>query len=316
MGFFSWMKEKVKSAASWVKEKVKSAASWVGDKVKSAASAVKTGVTNVWNKFTGKETFDKAKKLYDEIEAKYNRRKQKFESDVNDYVDRIEKRVASINRSKEKIKRELFPQMAEQLKKIKDIQVSEDFTTEKYLHEVLKLDSLREKDQLFKIDFDKHKFKTSMQAIFTLGFFTRKKAKESLYAVEEEEGKINTEIAKMDAETAKLKAIEMSLENVEGYFTSLIELYENMLVRLDNSVNFLYVRCLSFVHKLVQKEMSIRKLPVMQQKEIEAIITASHILKKMTDAQLLSLGNPETVESYAKEMKQQRDQVRQAYDAA
>lgn len=305
MGFFGGLFSKIKSCAS---DAV--------DKVKRGVSHIKEKVTNVWNGFTGKKYFDEAEDLYKKITKRYNSRRKQFEDELEHYTDLIENHVNNINKSKEKIKRELFPEMAHKLEKIKDISVSGDFTLEKYKVAVLSTEGVRSKSALYKIDFNKHKFKTTIQAIFTLGIYTRKKAKETLYAVQEEEGKINTEIAKMDAEMKKLQVIQKSLDNVEKYFTSLIELYGNLLVRLDNSVNFLYVRCMSFVHRLVHKEMSIRRLPVMQRKEVEAIITASKILKAMTDAQITSLEDKEKVNKYSKDMKGQYTELNKVYEAA
>ena len=258
MGFFGGLVSKVVSG-------VKKVGSAVASGVKKVGSAIKQGATNVWNKFSGKDTFKEAEELYNQISEKYNKRRRKFDEDMEALTNSIEKHVERINKSKEKIKTDLFVRMATNMERIHDISVSKDFTIEAYKEAVLSFDSIRTKDQLYKIDFNKHKFKTSVQAIFTLGFYTRKKAKETLYAVQEEEAKINTEIAKMDAETKKLEAIDKSLENVDFYFESLINTYEKLLVRLDNNVNYLYVRCLSFAHKLVHEEMSIRRLPKMQQ---------------------------------------------------
>jgi hypothetical protein len=312
MGFFGWVSEKISAAKEWVSEKVSEAKEWVSEKV----SSVKEKVTNSWNKFTGKKTFEEAEELYEKITERYNSRRKRFETEINNYTNRIEKHVEVINQSKEKIKRELFPEMAKKLEKIKDITVSDDFSVEAYMAAALSFDSVRTKSELYKIDFNKHKFKTTVQAIFTLGFYTRKKAKETLYAVQEEEKKIDNEIAKMDAEIVKLKAIEQSLDNVEIYFTALIEIYGNLLIRLDNSVNFLYVRSMAFAHKLVHQEMSIRRLPVMQRKEVEAIITASKLLKAMADAQLTSIEEYDKVNSYSKNMKEQHAEMQKVYRAA
>lgn len=309
MGFFAGIVSKVASG-------VKKAASTVASGVKKAFSAIKQGATNVWNKFSGKDTFKEAEELYDRISQKYNKRRKKFDEDIESLMTSIEKHVERINKSKEKIKTDLFVRMAKNMEKIHEISVSKDFTIEAYKEATLSFDSIRTKDQLYKIDFNKHKFKTSMQAIFTLGFYTRKKAKESLYAVQEEEAKINTEIAKMDAETKKLEAIDKSLENVDFYFESLINIYEKLLIRLDNNVNYLYVRCLSFAHKLVHEEMSIRRLPKMQQKEVEAIISASQILKEMIDTQIVDVQNSNEVRVYGDSMKKQYIKINEVAQAA
>ncbi|MFQ7540319.1 MAG: hypothetical protein ACLRLP_01260 [Lachnospira sp.] len=312
MGFFGVLRR----AAEKVVDGIGSAIEKGAELIERGANKVKAATTNVWNKFTGKDKFEKAKQLYEDISRKYNEKQTQFQAELDKYIAKIEAHINVINSSKERIKTDLFVQMAKKMANIKDINISEKFTVEEFLPNEVSFDSIRTKSQLFKIDFDKHKFKTTFQAIYTLGFYTRKKAKETLLNVEEEQKKLETEMKKMDAELVRLKLIEESLSNVEYYFTSLIELYETMLVRLDGSVNYLYVRCMSFAHKLVHAEMSIRKLPKMQQKEIEAMITTSKILKAMTDMQIVAIENDKEVSKYTADMKKQHEQIQKVYQAA
>lgn len=305
MGLFGWIGSKIKSGYEKVNSGLSAAKDWVKEKA-----------TNAWNKFTGKKTFDEAEELYNRISERYNSRRRKFEDDIEKYSSDIENHVNTINKHKEKIKKELFPRMADKLKKICDVNITENFNFEEFEIGNYSFDELRAKEQLYKIDFNKHPIKSNTLAVLTLGFYTRKKAKETLYAVQEEEAKINTEIAKMDVETKRLEAIEMSLSNVDKYFADLIEIYENLLVRLDSSVNFLFVRCMSFAHKIIRQEMSVRYLSKVQIKEIEAVITASKILKAMTEAQVVSLEKVEEVSKYEKSMQQQRDEIVKEYAAA
>ena len=312
MGFWASLGDKIKGAVEKVGDGLKA----VGRAVKSIPSAIKKGATNLWNKFSGKGMYKEADELYEKIKERYNKRKQEFDESLKYYTDSIENHVKQINKAKETIKTDLFVRMATNMEKIHDISISKDFSIEEYKAEILSFDSIRSKETLYKIDFNKHKFKTTIQAIFTLGFYTRKKAKETLLAVKEEEKKIEVEISKMDAEINKLKVIDKSLENVEMYFMSLIALYEKLLVRLDNNVNYLYIRCISFAHKLVHEKMSIRVLPEMQKKEVEAIVTASIILKTMTDKHILSIENSDEVKKYSKEMKEQYNAINKVAEAA
>ena len=267
-------------------------------------------------KKAGKDKFEEAERLYEEITERYNRKRREFNSRVDRLVDSIEAKVNNINKAKDKIKNELFVEMATNLEKIKDVEIDKNFKVEEYKKVVYSFDSVRSKSELYKIDFNKNKFKVTVQAIFTLGFYTRKKAKETLYAVQEEEYKIDCEISKMEAELKKLRSIEQSLTNVEYYFNSLIEIYESLLVRLDNSVNYLYFRCLQFAHKIVSKGMSIKLLPKIQQKEIEAIITTSTILKVMTETQIVSLEAEGKMKKYEEEMKNKHCRIIDTYNAA
>ena len=164
MGFWGNLKGKIKEKHEEIKEKCK-----------SVVRKVTRACTNMWNKFSGKDTFKEAEELYEKISNKYNKHKRKFDEELERYVDSIEKHVERINTSKEIIKMDLFVRMAENMEKIHDVVISEDFTIESYKQSVLSFDSVREKEALYKIDFNKHKFKTSIQAFFTLGFYTRKK---------------------------------------------------------------------------------------------------------------------------------------------
>ena len=120
----------------------------------------------------------------------------------------------------------------------------------------------------------------------------------------------------MDVETKRLEGIDTSLGNIERYFASMTEIYENLLIRIDNSINFLFVRCMSFAHKIVRQEMSVRYLSKIQIKEIEAIITASKILKQMAETQIVSIDNDKEVEKFEKAMKDSSDAVIVQYEAA
>ena len=300
-GFVGWVKEKANNVVKNVKE---------------SAHAIKEKVTNVWNSFSGKDKFDKADILYAQITDKYNKRRKLFEREVDDATNKIEGHVNRINSYKAEIKTELFIEMANKLKKIKDVKINNDFTIEYYDNDLYEFDNIRSRSQLFKIDFNKNKFKTAIQAIFSLGFYTRKKAKETLLAVQEEEVKINAEIKKMDAEIIKLQIIENSLKNIEFYFESLTGLYKQLLTRLDNSVHYLYFQSMHSTRKMISQEVSLKKLPLVQQKEIEAIITASIILKEMVIAKVVSIEIATDVKTYQDGLSEQHSKFVEKYEAA
>lgn len=327
MGLFSFVGSLVRGAVNVAKSVggaivggVKKVGGAIVSGAKKAAGWVKEKATGVWNKFTGKDKYLEAQELYDKITADFNRRKTQFDKDLDRIGGKIDGHIENINKYKEKIIKELFARMAEDISKIKDIKYDKDFTIEEYKAAALKLSGVRDRSELFKIDFDNHEFKAivkrTLKAIITFGFKTRKEARESLYAVQEEERKVKLDIAKMDAETTKLERIEQSLDNVEHYFETLVSIYEQLLVRLDNSVKHLTFRCMGLARKIISVEMSIKRLPIMQQKDIEAIITASKILKKMTEAKLVSVENKNNVEAFDNELKKQHDSLVKTYEAA
>ena len=308
MGIFGGFIRKVGSAiASGVKK--------VGSAIASGAKAAANGVKKVAARISGKDKFEEAERLYDEISKRYNEKREHFQKEIERITSLIEEHVKSINDSKRMIKRELFPAMANKISKIKDIRISDEYSVEEYIESVLNVDTIRSREQLFTIDFNAHKVKTTFQAIFTLGFYTRKKAKETLYNVKEEEAKINSEISRMDSEINKIYIIEKSIKQVADMFTSVIEMYNNLLIRLDSSINYLLVRSLAFAHQIVGKQMSVKVLPKMQQKEVEAIVTASKILKTMTETQLLSVEKQKDVEEYDGKISGNKKEIESIYKA-
>ena len=309
MGIFGGFIRKVGSAiASGVKK--------VGSAIASGAKAAANGVKKVAARISGKDKFEEAERLYDEISKRYNEKREHFQKEIERITSLIEEHVKSINDSKRMIKRELFPAMANKISKIKDIRISDEYSVEEYIESVLNVDTIRSREQLFTIDFNAHKVKTTFQAIFTLGFYTRKKAKETLYNVKEEEAKINSEISRMDSEINKIYIIEKSIKQVADMFTSVIDMYNNLLIRLDSSINYLLVRSLAFAHQIVGKQMSVKVLPKMQQKEVEAIVTASKILKTMTETQLLSVEKQKDVEEYDGKISGNKKEIESIYKAA
>ena len=310
---------KLKEIGSNMWAGVKTFASKVVETGKKVCSKVKEVCSNTWNKFSGKNTFDEAEKLYAEISQRYNKRRQEFEEEVDRCTQAIEMSIGSINQSKMKIKTDLFVKVKDRLSKLKEVNITEIFPETYFEYDKLTVDGLNSKERLYKIDFNAHPFKTAAQALLTLGFYTRKKAKETLLSVKDEEIKINCEIAKMDAETKKLQAIEESLNNINSYYTSMIDVYELLYLRLDNNVNFLYAQRLSsFARKIVGQAMSVSVLPIAQQKEIEAVVTASKILKAMveSDLSISSTKDHNAVTRYAKKIQTNSDEVAKRYEAA
>lgn len=309
MGIFGGFFRKVGSV-------IASGAKAVGSAMVSGAKVVANGVKKVAARVSGKDKYEEAERLYEEISKRYNEKWEHFQKEIERITALIEEHVKSINDSKRMIKRELFPAMANKISKIKDIRISDEYSVEEYIESVLNVDSIRSREQLFTIDFNAHKVKTTFQAIFTLGFYTRKKANETLENVKEEETKINSEISRMDSELNKINIIEKSIKQVADMFTSVIEMYNNLLIRLDSSINYLLVRSLAFAHQIIGKQMSVKILPKMQQKEVEAIVTASKILKTMTETQLLSVEKQKDVQEYDGKISGNKKEFESIYNAA
>lgn len=313
MGFFSCIGRAISSGISAVTTTVKKVAKAAVDiskkmidKGKKIVKSVAEKTSNMWNGFTGKDKYDEANALYDKLSCCYNEEKTIFDRESKISIDAIEVNIIKINDYKKMIFTNLFSEMVEKLSKIKDVEIPSEFLQEKYRTEGLRVDKIKKRDELFSIDFDKNKFKVYTLAIFTLGFFTRKKAKETLLRVKDEELKINAEIEKMKAELKKLKAIEMSLSNAVEYFESMVQVYSQLLTRLDNTMNTFYMKSMIFTHKLASKNFSLKMLPVVSIKEIQALITASKVLKKIGETNFSSV-EVEKVKVFSKETMKSKE---------
>lgn len=286
---------------------------WIARKTTSAIRAVGTAVANGYKKFTGQATFEEADRMYEDIKSRFEQHKAYFEKEVESLSSDIEDQVKIINSSKITIKTELFPAFAEKMKCLKDIPISEDYMKEYFSGSTLEVDSLKAKADLYLIDFKKNPFKSNALAIVTLGFYTRKMAKETLEKVREEKKRLEEEMKRMDSELVKLRNIKEALELIAEYYVSLIEVYRALLNRLDNSVNFLMIRCISTAHRLVREQMSVKLLPKSQQSEIMAMVSISKVLKSMVDKNITMDGKTAQISidiTLAKEeMRKQKDTI-------
>lgn len=289
---------------------------WIGRKARAVAAAISRG----YKSFSGQATFEEADRMYEDIKKRFEEHKAFFEKEVENISSQIEEHVQSINKSKETIKTELFPAFAEKMHILKDIPVSESYLKEYFNGSNLKVDSIKAKANLYLIDFKKNPFKSNALAIISLGFYTRKKAKETLEKVREEKIRLEEEMVRMDSELIKLKNINDALEIIASYYTSMIDLYNALLSRLDNSVNFLIIKCLSYAHRIVHEQMSIKLLPKTQQAEIMAMVSISKIMKTMVDKNITLEGKTDVIQksinSAKNDLRIQKEEINKLNEAA
>ncbi|MBO6261051.1 MAG: DNA repair protein [Bacilli bacterium] len=289
---------------------------WIGIKARAVAAAISRG----YKSFSGQATFEEADRMYEDIKKRFEEHKAFFEKEVENISSQIEEHVQSINKSKETIKTELFPAFAEKMHILKDIPVSESYLKEYFNGSNLKVDSIKTKANLYLIDFKKNPFKSNALAIISLGFYTRKKAKETLEKVREEKIRLEEEMVRMDSELIKLKNINDALEIIASYYTSMIDLYNALLSRLDNSVNFLIIKCLSYAHRIVHEQMSIKLLPKTQQAEIMAMVSISKIMKTMVDKNITLEGKTDVIQksinSAKNDLRIQKEEINKLNEAA
>lgn len=289
---------------------------WIGRKARAMAAAISRG----YKSFSGQATFEEADRMYEDIRKRFDEHKAYFEKEVDSISSQIDEHVRSINKSKETIKTDLFPAFAEKMRVLRDVKVEQVFLKELFEGSTLKVDSIKSKADLYLIDFKKNPIKSNALAIISFGFYTRKKAKETKGRVIEEKKRLEEEMARMDSELTKLRAIRDALEIIANYYNSMIELYVALLARLDNSINFLMIKCISFAHKLVHEQMSIKLLPKSQQAEIMAMVSISKILKAMVDKKITLDGKTETIKKniniVKEELRSQNEEIDKFNEAA
>ena len=80
------------------------------------------------------------------------------------------------------------------------------------------------------------------------------------------------------------------------------------------------IRCISFAHKLVREQMSIKLLPKSQQAEIMAMVSISKVLKSMVDKNITMEGKTEKISSNVaavkEEMRKQKEEIKILNEAA
>lgn len=280
MGLFGWIGEKISSACNYVKEK----ATKVKDKIKEKAS-------NIWGAFTGKNKVKEAERIYNDSSGNFELAKSDFDKYVDDKSKEINTIINKINRYKDIGYNKYLTEYVNITKKLYNFNLGEienfdgDF---KYVFENIKL---KDKKDIFTIDFENNKFKTTVQAIFTLGFYTRKKAKETLVNAKEYERAVEYEIEKMESEKQRIEMIIKSLKAIEHYFDGIFEIMDGLLERLNYSLDYLRNIHLIFSYSFIKGKLNYKKLPEAQANYFMASYTFCEIISKMIKMNYIKSSN-------------------------
>lgn len=263
---------------------VRSCASKVVSRVKSACS-------KAWNAVTGKDKFLEAKKLHEELMARYKRQQKLYQEQVEARSLAIEGRLKAINGFKQRIFDTQFPRFVSLANRLHNVRIAgthfEEYFDDK-LMEVASASGVRSKAELFEIDFDNLGFREVALSVLTLGTYSRKKAKESLQQVKDEAVRVEEEIAKMEAQITKIEVVEKSIGQVELYFDELIANYGRLLDRFEYGINSQRILQLGMNPEVFAARLDFRLLPVAHIKEFQALFNLSVVLKRMAQMSYLS----------------------------
>ncbi len=287
-----------------------------GKSVVNVAKDVIDFAVDAHKAYTGQDKFEEADRLYKEVMANFEEHRRTYTAKVEQLSKQIKKEVEEINQAKVAIKTELFPEFAQKIARIKDVNISDEMIRDCFEQAELSFDSPKSRDELFLIDFNKNPILSNFKAAISMGFWSRKQAKETLLKVKEEKKRVDEEIERMESELEKLYRLEESLRQTASYFNSIICIYRRMLLRLDNSINFLIVRSIAHSHTIVSKDICVRNLPVCQQKELKATVTMSSIMKKMVETKILLDSSKDSVWNVKSDLEDKSIEVRQLYEAA
>ena len=280
MGWFS----RAKSWASSVCGSIKRSVSGAVDTVKKACS-------KVWNKFTGKHYTNEAEAILDEAREKYDKAKSDYEESIKLIGENIESKISHINTCKKEIYDIQFKRFISVSSRLHNVTVRgvpfEELFDDSIL-EVKTLNGVRKNSEIITIDFDRMGLIETAGMILTLGFFSRKKAKESLENAKQELTRVEEEIAKMAAQKKKLNVIVESIDNVVEYFDKLITSYSLLLDRFEFGIQSQRVKQMSHSDNIFSLKLDFKLMPIVHIEEFQSLFNLSIVLKQMASLGYLS----------------------------
>lgn len=254
----------------------------IKDTAVSAVQKVKKACSKVMSAISGKKYFDEAEQRYEALILKYDKAQRKYTSDVESMVSEIQSSLDQINFWKQSIFEEKLPRFISTANLLHNVLVNgerfEEFLS-KDIFDINHSSGVRCKDLVFEINFNSMSFTQAALSILTLGFYSRKKAKQSLQQVIDEEYRVDEEIRKFSAQITKIEQVKSSINNVVDYFESLIKGYEKLLKRFEfgvNSQRFVHARSFSF------DKLDFRLMPVKHIEEFHALFNLSVVMKTMS----------------------------------
>ncbi len=194
-----------------------------------------------WNAITGKDKYDEAQKKYTELSIKWQETKDEHKKYVQNISIEIEEVISNINLHKEILIERDFNRFINATSRIAMWEIICDKLYEEFKNQYWEMEKIKSRKSVFLIDFDNHPFKSYAFAFLSLGFFTRKMAKETFLKVKEQEEAFNHEKEKIKAEKIRLNQLLESLKNIDIYFRILTKHYNELLFELEYCINLLSV---------------------------------------------------------------------------
>lgn len=283
---WNWATSKLKKCKDVVVGAVKKVAAKVVSGVKKVADSVKRGCSKVWNAFTGKSYINEAESILDEVKIKYEEASSNYKMSITQIGEEIENKISHINSCKREIYDLHFKRFISVANRMHNVVVKgvpfEELFDENIL-EVKNIQGVRSKKELFTIDFNALSFLQTAGMILTLGFSTRKKAKESLENAKQECKRIDEEIQKMKSQVSKLKVVVQSIDQVSGYFDVLINSYVTLLDRFEYGIQTQRMKQMAISANIFEIKINFKQIPIVHIEEFQALFNLSIVLKQMSN---------------------------------
>ncbi|TKB52750.1 DNA repair protein [Ferrimonas aestuarii] len=275
---------------SWAASKVSRAVDKIKDTVSEVADKVKNKAQKAWHSFTGENTARKAERLYKQIKTRYDQARSDYEKDSERITESIRLEIEQVNQRKQEIYDCHFNRFVRVAKRLHNVTVKgqpfEEFF-DKHVLEIKGSEGIRHERELITINFDEFSWTRVASYLFTLGFHSRKQAKESLKRVEEEEARINEEIRKMQSHLVVLKTTLKAIQQVQGYFDELVGNYSALLDRFEYGIQS-QRHLLLATGNVMTHRLDFRQIPIAHIEEFHALFNLSIVLNHMSNQGYLS----------------------------
>lgn len=201
---------------------------------KAVGKALARGVKG----FTGQTKFEDAKRRLDALQN----RAKKLQEDFDKEAERLHKETCQhlevIDDFRLKLQNHDFERFILLTEVFSHWTIQDISIQEIARKSTTKVAKLRDREELFKIDFDRNPIASNLKALLTFGFWSRKQVDSTLKNVQEEECKLDMEAEKLNGELTRLKKVCEALKQVTTYFECLHGSYTRLLDELEYAVHY------------------------------------------------------------------------------
>lgn len=297
LGIVGWLKEKADDIKDKVvdcydaaKDKIADCYDTVKDKFVDGVDAVKEHSTNMWNGITGKNLMEQAEAVWDRVE-KHKIKINKCKTEIEKLGRVIDTKISNINYLKNEIYRNHFMKFKSLADRLHNLNIHGQSFNEFFDESIVTfayLTSVKDKSDCFKIDFDNLSFSEKFFGFLSLGYMTRKAARESLEEVKKTELSLAHDVAKIKEHLAKVGKTVEAISQIEEYFSFITTNYVKLLGRFEYGVRTQTYKRIIENHVNVSGKINFKEIPVVHIEEFHAIFNLSIVLKKMASLGYLS----------------------------